>query len=67
MASYRFRCYSWVLYFSKSQKSKVNDFLLPVKYQNMDGVQDRNVYQGVVKTFISLAGSINPENHILLQ
>lgn len=67
VASYRFRCYSCVLYFSKSQKSKVSDFLLPVKYQNMDGMQDRNIYQGVVKTFISLAGSIDPENHILLQ
>lgn len=67
VASYRLRCYSWVLYFSRSQKSKVNDFLLPVKYQDKDGVQDRNIYQGVVKTFISLAGSIDPENYILLQ
>lgn len=29
------------------------------------GGQGRNIHQGVVKTFISLAGSTDPENHIL--
>lgn len=53
--------------FSESLKSKVNDFPLPPKYQNTDGVLERNICQGVVETFISLAGSIDPANYILLQ
>lgn len=53
--------------FSESLKSKVNDFLLPPKYQNTDGVQEKNICQGVVEPFISLAESIDPANYILLQ
>lgn len=63
VASYRFRCYSWILYFSKSQKRKVNDFLLPEH-----GWDARQKYiSKCCQKFISLAGSIDNENHILLQ
>lgn len=36
------------------QISEKQGFLLPVKYQNTDRVQDRNIYQGVVKNLYFL-------------
>lgn len=67
VASYRLRCHSWVLYgFQSLWKAR-----LTISLSHLSSITwmvlERNTCQGVVETFISVAGSIDPANYILLQ